>query len=147
VQIVDWLIKYESCRQNGDPTAWKWLRRLLGFLKAEGMSSDETDIKGYQVVYRVKTREWRHPDIALCMESIDEQRLGVPTFSKKGSKPEKRTRDIMIKSKRPHVDGLPRVCYNPQWLSNPINEMRVQVSDEQFQWMRWRGQTALGVNL
>jgi hypothetical protein len=134
----------ESSKRNGDPVSWKWLKELLEHLGGEGMSSDDTDIEGYEVVYRTKTRAWRHPDISLCMESIDEQRIGVVSFSRQGSKPAKRIRDGTLISTRPHVDGLPEALYDPQWTKQPANRICLHVSKKSFQWLRWKAQTALG---
>jgi hypothetical protein len=137
------MIELESSKKKGDTVTWKWLKGLLEHLQGEGMSSDESDVDGYQVVYRVKTRPWRHPDIEMCMESIDEQRIGVLSFSRKGSKPVKRIRDDTLISTRPHVDGLPEALYDPQWMKQPANEICLQVSKEPFQWLKWKGKTAL----
>jgi hypothetical protein len=138
------MIELEASKHKGDTVTWKWLKKLLEHLQGEGMSSDDTEIEGYQVVYRVKTRPWRHPDISLCMESIDEQRIGVLSFSRQGSKPAKRIRGGTLISTRPHVDGLPEAFYDPQWMKQPANGICLQVSTKPFQWMRWKGQTALG---
>lgn len=143
MKTAEWMIDAETAR-NGNVSTWKWLKRLLDVLQAEGMSSDESDIDGYQVVYRVKTRSWRHVDISLCMESIDEQRLGIPSFSKQGAKPVKRIRGGGSVSTRPHVDGLPKECYNQEWMSQATNKRSLRVSDKPFPWLRWRGQTSLG---
>jgi hypothetical protein len=119
------------------------LKGLIRHLGSEGTSSDESDIEGYRVVYRTKTLPWRHPEIADCMESIEEHRLGVPTFSTKGSKPAERIRDG-IPSTRPHVDGLPDALYDPQWKEEPKNKTMLNVSDEKFPWIRWKAISALG---
>ena len=138
------MIELESSKLKGDTVRWKWLKELLEHLQGEGMSSDESDTDGYQIVYRVKRRPWRHPDISLCMESIDEQRLGVVAFSRKGSTPKNRIRGDTSISTRPHVDGLPEALYDPQWVKETANRVCLQVSKEPFQWLKWKGQTALG---
>ena len=61
----------ESSKQAGGAVTWTWPKELLEHLQTEGMSSDESDVDGYLVAYRVKTTPWRHPDISLYMESID----------------------------------------------------------------------------
>jgi hypothetical protein len=163
------MIELESSEQNGDTVAWEWFKDLLEHLQAEGMSSEESDVEGYQVRYRVKTKPWRHPDIALCMEGIDDTKPvemirdgrlistrppadGFPeaflqwmrqlehNIRLRGSKPVKRIRDGTLISTRPHVDGLPEAFYDPQWMT--ANNMRLRVSDKPFQWLRWKGQTA-----
>ena len=113
------------------------------------MSSDESEEDEFdQKMYRAKDCEWRHPDITGCMDSIDQQRLGVPVFKSRGAKPVKRCRierngdadsdaddpsDVKrirggTISNRAPPDGLPRACYNPEWLSQPRNKLAVNVS-------------------
>jgi hypothetical protein len=94
------MIEQESLKKTGDLVTWIWLKELLEHLKAEGMTSDESDVDEYQVVHRVKVKPWRHPDITLCMESID------------NTKPVERIRDGKLISTGPHVDGLPQAFYD-----------------------------------
>lgn len=144
LKIAQYMIELESARGSADAASWKWTAELLHHLRNDGMSSDETDVEDYQVVYKVKDYAWRHPDIVQCMESIDEQRLGVPVFSKRGAKPMKRIRGSGLVSTRPPVNGLPSACYNPDWKDDPKNKLKVKMSKEPFRWVRWKAASALG---
>ena len=121
------MIARESSRQTGDTVTWTWLKELLEHLQAEGMSSDESDVDGYLIAYRVKTTPWRHPDISLYMERID------------NTKPVERIRDDTLISTRPHANGLPEVVYDPEWIWQRTNDMPLRVSEEPFRWLGWMG--------
>jgi hypothetical protein len=154
MKTTQWIAAYESAKGTADAKKWEWHKELLGHLKADGMSSDESDKENDQIVYRVKEYEWRNPDIVPCMESIDKQRLRVPAFKRKGTKPARRSRNGPssdhsdpedaaeeirggnLISNRPHVDGLPKACYNEKWMAKPENKVLLNVSEESFNWIR-----------
>jgi hypothetical protein len=156
LKSVGWIILYEKATQSNDLPAWQWHEELLLHLGADGMSSDESDIEEFLIVFTAKEHEWRHPDVAHCMDNIDQQRLGIPVFDPRGSKPVRRLRiepipnsnaddcgdEFRIRgsglvSTRPPADGLPRACYNPEWISQPKNKLLVKVSEEEFRWIKW----------
>jgi hypothetical protein len=135
VAIVDYIIELTAEDEESDDAAWRWLRKLLELLTADGMSSDnsETGIQGK--VYRVTVMAWRR-DVTKYMEYIDGQRnVGDKAgYSTRGATPRSRVRDDEnAVSNRKHVDGLPRTLYNDSWFKKQ-HKMSVNVSREQFQW-------------
>src|SRR5580698_11313406 len=77
LRIVDYIIRIRADDEESDVALWKWLRELLIRLKAEGMSSDESDVDEYhQKVYRMTIMVWQRQEITDCMKLIDKERHG-----------------------------------------------------------------------
>lgn len=138
ITIVEFVIKVKQARKDKDVNIWEWILDLLHFLKADGMSSDESDVEGGNVVFQVKIVPWRREGVAEIMDLIDAQKLtNAKTWRQQGAKPVPRLPRNVTKliSTRRHVDDLPRALYNAEWLSVPANSVVVQVSKEAFGWV------------
>jgi hypothetical protein len=138
VEIVELVIKVKRLRKDPDVRIWEWILDLIRHLKAEGMSSEETDVDGRGAVYRVKIMPWRRAGIADVMDIIDAERKDeVKNWKKQGASPFRRLRDKerQLISGRRYVESLPRALYEAEWLSKPTNAVRVNVSKETFEWL------------
>jgi hypothetical protein len=138
VEIVELVIKVKRLRKDADVRIWEWIRDLLRHLKAEGMSSEETDVDGTEVVHWVKIMLWRRAGIADIMDIIDAERKDeVKNWKKQGASPIRRLRDKerQLISSRRYMDSRPRALYEEEWLSKPTNAVRVNVSKETFEWL------------
>lgn len=117
------------------------------------MSSEESDMEGMEIVYRVKVLVWRR-DIKRYLEIIDNERIfeADSIFSASGSKPIKRVRnddeddETMLASSRKPVIGLPVELYNPHYLKEMGDqyELTLNVSKEQFRWIKISVKSAKG---
>jgi hypothetical protein len=136
LRIVNAIIAVRREDPNGDHNAWEWLRELLLTLQPDGMSSEESDIEDGQDIYRATIMPWRRGEIANYMQKIDKQRLDKDAgFSERGSKPAKRVRGVQNpKSKRTHVNELPRPLYDDDWWAINHRKLAVEVSEDPFQW-------------
>jgi hypothetical protein len=73
-KIVEWMIKLKANDPASDVEVWRWLGRLLKYLRADGMSSDESSVEGLETVYRVKIIIWRRREVDKYLDIIDQQR-------------------------------------------------------------------------
>ena len=121
---------------------WKFMNELVTTYGVDGMSSDESEdnfeenIKS--TVYNVRVPKWRRK-IEKYMDLIDAHQHQV--VDGRGSLPRRRRRDPGNKytSERPAPEGLPRSCYDEEWLQGPTIKQRMvqaSVSAETFQWWR-----------
>lgn len=126
--------------EEQDLEAWRWLKSLLDFLGADGMSSDESSgTDRLETIFRVKIMVWRRK-MEDCMDIIDQQRIVDPEiYAAQGAKPVKRLRGSENPSScRPPVTGLPNSLYNEGWLaskSEHYQQLTLHVSKEQFRWI------------
>jgi hypothetical protein len=123
---------------DSDAEVWRWLGQLLGHLKADGMSSDESATEGQEAVYRVKIIVWRHQEVDGYMDIIDHQRLvDAEIWTPRGAKPGKRLRGARhLKTTRHYVDGLPDCLYDEEWKDGLVQRLTLNVSQEDFQWVQ-----------
>jgi hypothetical protein len=102
------------------------------------MSSDESDVDGLQVVFRVKILPWRREKVAEYMQLIDEQRsINRDLWAPQGAKPVRRLRGgptQQLISKR-IVKELPASLYVEEWKKDTRRSIILQVSQEDFEWM------------
>jgi hypothetical protein len=143
VKVVELLIKVKRASKDPGSTkeleALEWIHKVLRHLKADGMSSEETDNEGVTVVYRVKVMPWRRQGVVDVMEIIDNHKGAQSlVWTPCGQKPAKRIRNNLTSyvSARRHVSSLPRALYDAEWLGKPSNSVTVNVSKEDFQWMQ-----------
>lgn len=141
VIVVERMIQLRmATNEEEDLGAWKWLKSLLDFLGADGMSSDESSSTDrLETVFRVKIMVWRRK-MEDCMDIIDQQRIVDPEiYAAQGTKPVKRIRGPENpNSHRLPVTGLPRSLYNEGWLaskSEHYRQLTLHVSKEQFRWI------------
>lgn len=133
------MIKLKANDPASDVEAWRWLGQLLKYLRADGMSSDESSVEGLETVYRVKIFIWRRREVDKYMDIIDRQRwVDADIWSGRGSKPVKRLRGVgsLVTSRR-YVDGLPDSLYDEQWKAGLVQQrISLNVSQENFQWVQ-----------
>jgi hypothetical protein len=138
VKTVELLISIKKGDGSNDQEAWEWLLRLLLHLTPDGMSSDESDVDGLQTVYRVKIFPWRREKVAEYMQLIDEQRLiNRDLWAPQGAKPVPRLRgppNNLLNSTR-IVKRLPASLYNDEWKRDRRRCLKLQVSQEDFEWL------------
>lgn len=132
-------IKIDEGDAAGDLETWEWLHDMLEWYGQDGMSSDETEYEGLEVVYRVKILPWRR-DISRYLDIIDEERKlkDQKIYSRAGSKPVKRIRmHDQPKSSRNPLKGLPSALYDREWFENlsPHKRTALSISKEQFEWL------------
>ena len=135
---MDYIIRIRADDEESDVALWKWLRELLIRLKAEGMSSDESDVDEYhRKVYRVTIMVWRRQEITDCMKLIDKERDGDDGgYSAQGAQPRMRIRGTLnADSSRKPVRGLPRKLYDERWFEKNHRKFSMNVLREQFQWI------------
>jgi hypothetical protein len=113
---------------------------MIEWYGMDGMSSDETEYEGLEVVYRVNVLPWRRPEVTGYLGIIDNERKfrDQTIYSRAGSKPAKRIRaDDHPKSNRKAAQGLPSTLYNRDWFDDLPRHKRaaLNVSREQFQWL------------
>jgi hypothetical protein len=112
---------------------------MLEWYGQDGMSSDETDYEGLEVVYRVRILPWRR-DVTGYLDIIDRERK-LPdqmVYSRAGSKPTKRVRaDHHPESTRKAPKGLPSTLYDRGWLEglSKHKQSALAISREQFEWL------------
>jgi hypothetical protein len=138
VHTVEWIIKLKSHDPTSDVEVWKWLLKLLQYLRSEGMSSDDTSTENFDIAYRVRILIWRRKEIDAFMDIIDNQRvLNRKMRAPQGARPVKRLRNSRAAtSTRRHIDGLPESIYCPDWKAAHGREVMLDVSREQFQWVQ-----------
>ena len=56
--ILEYMIKFKADDKNNDLEVWEWFASILGHLGPDGMSSDESSVKGVETVYQVKQLLW-----------------------------------------------------------------------------------------
>jgi hypothetical protein len=134
VAIVHYMIELTAEDDKGEVEQWKWLLKLLSFLTADGMSSDESETGVNGKIYRVTVMAWRR-DVTKYMDYIDELRNTGDNagFSPRGAVPRPRQRGGQKVSSRMHVAGLPRELYDDGWFGKQ-RKVTVNVSREKFQW-------------
>jgi hypothetical protein len=130
-----------------DLQVWTFAQSLIERLGAGGMSSEDSDVEDGQPIYRVKIVVWRRRMEAL-LQLIDRQRSLDPSlYTARGSQGVKRIRipegtleeNWEWKSRRMHLDGLPEVLYDPEWLQVIRKEHAVVslcVSREEFEYFK-----------
>jgi hypothetical protein len=139
VDVVELVIKVKRASEDADVKVWEWIRNLLLHLKADNMSSDETDVGEGKTIYRVKIMPWRRKGVVEVMDLIDAQKLrNAEIWKQRGAKPLTRLRGnaANLISTRRHVDKLPRALYEAEWLNVPSNSVMVNVSKEEFAWVQ-----------
>ena len=143
IKVIELLIKVK--RVSKDPgtanqlEVLEWILKVLRYLKADGMSSEDTDKEGGTVVYRVKLMPWRRQGVVDVMKILDNHKDAQSlAWTPRGQKSAKRIRNNLAEhlSTRRHVSSLPRALYDAEWLSKPSNSVTVNVSKEDFQWMQ-----------
>jgi hypothetical protein len=139
-------MKIEEGDVAGDLEIWEWLQEMLEWYGQEGMSSDETDYEGLEVVYRVKVLPWRR-DVSGYLDIIDREcKLeDQMIYSRAGSKPTKCIRgDNHPTSNREALMGLPSTLYDSEWLDNLSQRKRATlcISKERFEWLAIKLQDA-----
>ena len=73
VAIVHYMIELTAEDDKSEVEQWKWLLKLLSFLTADGMSSDESETGVNGKIYRVTVMAWRSDVITKYMDHIDGQ--------------------------------------------------------------------------
>jgi hypothetical protein len=135
VAIVHYMIELTAEDDKSEVEQWKWLLKLLSFLTADGMSSDESETGVNGKIYRVTVMAWRSDVITKYMDHIDgQQYVGDKAGrSMRGAVPRPRERGGENVSSRKHVTRLPRELYNDRWFGKQ-RKVTVNVSREKFQW-------------
>lgn len=103
------------------------LHKHLLFMKKlgrSGMSSDETDEeRDSQGHLKVFVKEWRHPQVAELMKTLDTLYMINRRSSRRGPMPTPRRVTTVVDKTRHEVSGLPRNAYSPAWLESIGEEM------------------------
>ena len=143
IKVVELLIKVKRVSKDPSTTnqleVLEWILKVLRYLKADVMSSEDTDKEGGTVVYRVKVMQWRRQGVVDVMKILDNHKdTQSLAWTPRGQKSAKRIRNNLAEhlSTRRHVSSLPRALYDAEWLSKPSNSVTVNVSKEDFQWMQ-----------
>ena len=134
---------------RGQPSceAYKWLQKVIQTYGVDGMSSEESDNDGDDIIptLRVKVMPWRR-SIDNELEIIDKQRKKVEAFHNQGSRPMKRERRHAgdVQSTRPPVPDLPRSFYRREWLASLGEDELVAlgISEEDFPWLNIAEETS-----
>src|SRR5262245_23771102 len=139
VEVAELVIKVKRAKEDEDVKVWEWMLRLLQTLRADGMSSDETDKEEGHDIYRVRIMPWRREGVVHVMDVLDAQKLKNSKLSKaQRARPVKRLRGTEAQriSSRRYVNNLPRPLYNAEWLNVPANSVVVEVSKDMFEWVQ-----------
>lgn len=116
---------------------WQWLLKLLEYLDVDGMSSEESGEEEIATdIFHVKRLPWRR-DMGKQLALIDKQRLkDKEVYSRRGAKPGIRFRDKVITSQREPKIGMPKACYNKEWLKDqtPTCRRSLEISDKKLEW-------------
>ena len=100
-------------------------RPLLEQLTPAGMSSDEEEVIGTQVQYRVHVPAWRSDLVTAWLRMFDAlyahaRREGV-FGDKRGSQPRQRVTTTDESTRRGVVPKLPRNAYDDVWFNTQVN--------------------------
>ncbi|KAI0690608.1 hypothetical protein C8T65DRAFT_587795 [Cerioporus squamosus] len=94
---------------------------IIQALKPAGMSSDEEEHVGPDIVYRRVRQDWRNPLMVEWFRVVDyftkTKYIGPNGGNTPGARPHRRQQIAKSTSERDPVRYLPRSAYNPEWLA------------------------------
>lgn len=141
MQILERVIEVKAADNDKDKDLgiWRWLMKVLARYGSDGMSSDETETDGSEIVYRVKMLIWRR-NVDEYIDMIDNERtLAKEIFSGSGAKPTPRTRSAGNPISTHHAPkGLPIALLDPDWLeevNGDYRQLMLSVSKDDFPWI------------
>jgi hypothetical protein len=140
-QVTTALKHLHIAQDTGDDnTTWNWIVSLLTTLGIDGMSSDESDVEGIQMVYCVCVHIYQRAEATKVMEMIDSVTLAdwMRVGHMRGQPPRIQRRETDNPDSRQEAPKkMPRALYNNMWLSalTPQKVVALQVSKEAFKWL------------
>ncbi|KAJ7166520.1 hypothetical protein C8R43DRAFT_1122091 [Mycena crocata] len=121
-QCVEMFLNIKTKKNAEDLAAWEFLKKLLDYLKKDGMSSEEDGVDEWngqvEKVYRVKICDWRAEKVDDYLQMIDHFHNVMKTRGRRQlGAPKKGRIQAQEAGETAAVVGLPRTLYDAEWLA------------------------------